>query len=212
MGRRVRAPCRPALRHSAWGRPVFRKRWQFRVRGALFRCGVHSLYEDAGYLWVGAMTGLWQWKPGPPKRYQTSATDLHAITRGDRGTPLIAVHDRLEQLVDGRLVPYSIPGDAREFNPTHFLRDRNGGLWIGTQTMGCSLCNREGRIVFHDRMVSRVMTLPPSMKIAREVYGSQPARDLIASGTLRSLPFPRRLAPRRSTPEQFWRRRTEVSG
>jgi ligand-binding sensor domain-containing protein len=90
------------------------------------------------------MTGLWQWKPGPPKRYQTSATDLHAITRGDRGTPLIALHDRLEQLVHGRLVPHSIPGDAREFNPTHFLRDRNGGLWIGTPNHGLLLV-QQGR-------------------------------------------------------------------
>jgi ligand-binding sensor domain-containing protein len=28
---------------------------------------VISLYEDSrGYLWAGAVTGLWRWKPGPP--------------------------------------------------------------------------------------------------------------------------------------------------
>jgi DNA-binding NarL/FixJ family response regulator len=31
---------------------------------------VASIYEDsAGHLWAGAETGLWRWKPGPPRRY-----------------------------------------------------------------------------------------------------------------------------------------------
>jgi hypothetical protein len=36
--------------------------------GALGR-GVVSLYEHWGSLWVGAATGLWQWKPGPSRLY-----------------------------------------------------------------------------------------------------------------------------------------------
>src|ERR1700722_1870156 len=33
---------------------------------------VASLYEDKrGNLWAGAQTGLWRWKPGPPKLYLT---------------------------------------------------------------------------------------------------------------------------------------------
>ena len=37
--------------------------------GSLGR-GVLSLYEDSGgNLWAGAATGLWRWKPGPPKLY-----------------------------------------------------------------------------------------------------------------------------------------------
>ena len=38
--------------------------------GSLGGFGVGSLYEDsAGSLWVGAGSGLWRWKPGPPLRY-----------------------------------------------------------------------------------------------------------------------------------------------
>jgi len=107
-----------------------------------FGYAVTSLYEDAGYLWAGAITGLWQWKPGPPKRYLALAPDLRAITRSDNGAPLIAVHDKLQQLVDGKLEPYSIPGDAHGFTPTHFLRDRNGGLWIGTPHDGLLLVHQ----------------------------------------------------------------------
>src|SRR6185369_10181631 len=35
-----------------------------------FGRGVYSSYEDsAGNLWLGASTGLWRWKPGPPKLF-----------------------------------------------------------------------------------------------------------------------------------------------
>ena len=35
-----------------------------------FGAGVTALYEDSGgNLWAGTMTGLWRWKPGPPKVY-----------------------------------------------------------------------------------------------------------------------------------------------
>jgi len=38
----------------------------------LFGDVVFSLYEDgAGNLWAGAESGLWRWKPGPPRRYAT---------------------------------------------------------------------------------------------------------------------------------------------
>ena len=35
-----------------------------------FGRAVWALYEDSsGNLWAGAQSGLWRWKPGPPKRY-----------------------------------------------------------------------------------------------------------------------------------------------
>ena len=45
-----------------------------------FGSGVLSLYEDSrGNMWAGALTGLWRWKPSPPKLYPmlriTSAFD-----------------------------------------------------------------------------------------------------------------------------------------
>ena len=36
--------------------------------------GVTTIYLDSGgTLWAGAMTGVWRWKPGPPKLYPIAA-------------------------------------------------------------------------------------------------------------------------------------------
>src|SRR5262249_6409759 len=52
--------------------------------------GVLSLYEENGNLWVGAETGLWRWKPGPPKRYAMPTTNLNDLSKVDNGPLLIA--------------------------------------------------------------------------------------------------------------------------
>jgi ligand-binding sensor domain-containing protein len=63
VGRRIGVSHRETLRDSERQRPVLRRGRQFRPRSAL-------LYEDSGgNLWAGAATGLWRWKPGPPKLY-----------------------------------------------------------------------------------------------------------------------------------------------
>jgi signal transduction histidine kinase/ligand-binding sensor domain-containing protein len=109
-----------------------------------FGVAVTSLYEDHGYLWAGAATGLWRWKHGHSKIYPLPGADVHAITRTDRGDLLIRMHGRLEQFADGRLKPSNIPGAAGKFNPTQLLRDRNGGLWIGTADHGVLLIHPGG--------------------------------------------------------------------
>jgi len=44
--------------------------------------GVTALCEDSGgNLWAGAMTGLWQWKPGPPKLNTVHLTSLTALAK-----------------------------------------------------------------------------------------------------------------------------------
>ena len=54
-------------------------------RGRLFGIGVVSLYEDStGNLWAGERSGLWRCKPGPPKRYATSATEIRSMPSGRR--------------------------------------------------------------------------------------------------------------------------------
>jgi ligand-binding sensor domain-containing protein/signal transduction histidine kinase len=97
---------------------------------------VASVYEDSrGDLWVGVQTGLWRWKPGPPKRYPMPATPL-VLIGGDHGEPLISMRGGIKQVVDGKAEAYPLPGDGRQFNPTRLLRDRNGGLWVGTNGQG----------------------------------------------------------------------------
>src|ERR1700758_1257252 len=98
-----------------------------------------SLYEDSeGSLWVGTATGLWRWKPGPPKHL--SAPDLTPTFQGLSETQnrrlVVATRTGFEQLVDGKAVAYPLPGVATPFMPTKLFRDHDGGLWIGTYDRG----------------------------------------------------------------------------
>ena len=98
---------------------------------------VISLYEDSrGYLWAGAATGLWRWKPGPPKLYPMPDR-VSALMEGDDGALLIVMRDSgIRQLVDGKAEAYPLPGAERPSDRFRLLRDRNGGLWIGTIDRG----------------------------------------------------------------------------
>ena len=103
-----------------------------------FGLWVESLYEDGrGNLWVAAATGLWRWKPGPPKHYPALAPldTFQTLMEGENGTLLIAVHGGIKQLVEEKTEAYPLPGDGR-FIPHRLFRDRDGGLWIGTRGQG----------------------------------------------------------------------------
>ena len=52
------------------------------------------------------------------------------------------------QLENGRDEPYQIPGVSRSFFPTSLLRDRDGGLWIGTLEKGLLHVRTGGADVF----------------------------------------------------------------
>jgi signal transduction histidine kinase/ligand-binding sensor domain-containing protein len=105
--------------------------------GSLGR-GVFSLYEDrAGNLWAGATTGLWRWKPGPPKLYPITkpGAEIAALIEGENGTLLIGMSGGMSQLVDGQVKPWPLPG-AGQFTPDSLLRDHDGSLWIATLNRG----------------------------------------------------------------------------
>ena len=101
----------------------------------IFGRGVFSLYEDkSGNLWAGAQSGLWRWKPGPPRRYVTPPTEINDLETGDDGRLLISMHEiGLRQLAGESLEEYPIPGAV---HPNKLLRDRDGALWIGTVDRG----------------------------------------------------------------------------
>ena len=106
---------------------------------------VWSLYEDgSGVLWAGAGSGFWRWNPGPPKRY---VMDRHVddLTRDDNGGVLIAKSAAgLRHFVGDQIEPYPIRSSTspnalltdREVDSNKLLRDRDGGLWIGTHNRG----------------------------------------------------------------------------
>ena len=99
---------------------------------------VNSLYEESGHLWASTSTGVWQWKPGPPKLYPMPALgrDFKQGLGEDHGRLLISVQSEIRQLIDGQLEKYPMPPTGSQFDLKQLLRDRDGSLWIGTRDRG----------------------------------------------------------------------------
>ncbi len=107
---------------------------------------VWSLGEDSsGALWAGAESGLWHWKPGPPKRYAAPGMRLADLTQSVDGRLIVGIKGGgLRQVVGDKLEAYPIHSAMnsnatlpdREIDANKLLRDRDGGLWIGTNQRG----------------------------------------------------------------------------
>jgi len=110
-----------------------------------FGRAVWALYEDgSGTLWAGAQSGLWRIRPGPPRQY-APPMEVIGLNTGDDGRLLIAMHEAgLRQLVGEKVErrPIPRPGERdrllqeNEIDSNRLLRDRDGGLWIGTVQHG----------------------------------------------------------------------------
>ena len=110
-----------------------------------FGRAIWAIYEDSsGTLWAAAQSGLWRIKPGPPKRYPTP-TELIGLNQTNDGRLLIAMHSAgLLQRVGDNLESYPVRGPSnpnrllsdRDLDSNRLLRDRDGGLWIGTVERG----------------------------------------------------------------------------
>ncbi len=105
---------------------------------------VWSLAEDSsGALWAGADSGLWRWKPGPPKRYAAPGR-LADLTQAGDGRLIVGIRGGgLRQVAGDKLEQYPIPAirpnvlmPDHEIDSNKLLRDRDGGLWIGTNQRG----------------------------------------------------------------------------
>ncbi|HYY29334.1 MAG TPA: two-component regulator propeller domain-containing protein, partial [Chthoniobacterales bacterium] len=107
---------------------------------------VWSLSEDSsGTLWAGAESGLWRWRPGPPKRYAIGDVRIDDLSKGEDGRLLIAISRAgLKQSVGDKIESYPIRSATNpnallsdtEIDSNKLLRDRDGGLWIGTHDRG----------------------------------------------------------------------------
>lgn len=98
-----------------------------------------SLYEDRkGNLWAAVMNGFWRWKPGPPDFYSVpGALDgIRAFIESDDGGLLFTGLGGINRLMNGKIEPYSIPGNLQPLRVMRMLRDRDGGLWLGTWDRG----------------------------------------------------------------------------
>jgi signal transduction histidine kinase/ligand-binding sensor domain-containing protein len=97
------------------------------------------LYGDSKEnIWLGTADGVWRWGPGPPKFYSLPGeSGFDGLAEHDDGTLLIVKGGAVSRLVDGHVEVVShLPGATREFHVRRMLRDRDGGLWIGTTGRG----------------------------------------------------------------------------
>jgi ligand-binding sensor domain-containing protein len=103
-----------------------------------FGFGVLDWHEDSkGNLWAGVRTGVWRWKPDPPKfiRLPGEAGNT-SLAEDDEGELLIGRGDGIRRLVEGNTEAYRLPGTSAKFDLRRFLRDRDGSMWGGTLDRG----------------------------------------------------------------------------
>jgi signal transduction histidine kinase/ligand-binding sensor domain-containing protein len=104
-----------------------------------FGRGVFNLYEDrGGNLWAGVKDGLWRLKPEPPQFYPLPGEPdgIQGLGEDDDGALLFGWNGGIQRLVDGKPEAYPLPAAVGQFRARRMLRDRDGGLWIGTQDRG----------------------------------------------------------------------------
>jgi ligand-binding sensor domain-containing protein len=105
--------------------------------------GALGVYEDrSGRLWagtVGPTNGLWRWRPGPPKFFSLSqqANGIRGLYEDADGVLLLSRPGGITRFVDGSMeMAYPFPTSKKQFDFSHQLRDRDGGLWLGSSTGG----------------------------------------------------------------------------
>jgi len=118
--------------------------------GSLGRA-VMGLSEDSkGNLWVGTESGLWRWKPGQATFYSLpgGANGIRSLGEDIDGTLLVGWNGALQRFIDGKMEVHSNLRSVGQFNVKKLLRDRDGGLWIGTQDRGIVHLHQERAEVF----------------------------------------------------------------
>ena len=185
------------------------------LQDGAFGAFVWSLAEDAsGVLWVGAESGLWRWKPGSPERFETSGGRVGDLITVD-GQLLFGMRGAgLRRITDGKIEPYPLRNVAKrdeqipdnDVKSNKLLRDRDGGIWIGTDGRGlihvqdgkadafsradglsgntaCSLFeDREGNIWFaSERGLDRFRKVPVATTSAQQGLSSDATKSILAS-------------------------------
>src|SRR5262249_44518059 len=74
---------------------------------------------------------------GRPKFYSLPEPNgIWVLGEDAHGAPLIAWRGGIYRFVDGRIKARPMSGTVQRFNARSMLRDRDGGLWIGTSDRG----------------------------------------------------------------------------
>ncbi|HEY9106597.1 MAG TPA: two-component regulator propeller domain-containing protein [Roseateles sp.] len=181
-----------------------------------FGAFVWSLAQDrSGTLWVGAESGLWRWSPGAPRRYAIPGPRMGDLTTTADGEVLAGMQGAgLYQLAGAQLVAHRFrragQADAwfadADIKSNKLLRDRDGGLWIGTASAGilhvkdgqadtftradglsgnisCSLFeDREGNVWYgSDKGLDRFRKLPVTVVSLRQGLPEEVTRSVVAT-------------------------------
>jgi ligand-binding sensor domain-containing protein/signal transduction histidine kinase len=105
-----------------------------------FGRGPFGLYRDRlNRIWAGVLAGVWRWTPDPPQFYSTPGepNSVQALVDDGSGALLISTHAGIRRLENGQIgPPLSLPDRVAQAEINHVLRDRDGGLWIGTAGRG----------------------------------------------------------------------------
>ncbi len=100
------------------------------------RNGIDGLYEDRdGKLWAGTVDGVWRWKPQPAEFFPMPIVSS-SFAEGDAGELFIATLDGIKKLVNEQPGPYLVRATGQQSKFGKLLRDRDGGLWVGTYDGG----------------------------------------------------------------------------
>jgi signal transduction histidine kinase/ligand-binding sensor domain-containing protein len=107
---------------------------------------VSALYEDHLFnLWASVSGGVWRWKPGTPQFFSTGTTSgLQSFAEIDDGL-VIGTSDGVRRIGGGTLGANLLPANVGAFHASRLLRDRDGGLWLGTHDRGL-LHLHDGRV------------------------------------------------------------------
>ncbi len=164
--------------------------WSSGADGSLGH-GVYGLYEDGkGSLWAGGIKGFWRWRPGPTKFYpMPEENTIQSFDENNNGTLMIGTRNGIAQMAGGKPEPYPLPGIAEKFFAYTMLRDREGGLWIGTRGALCTY-TREGPMCSGRLTASLAIRSRLSLRIARAIFGRLPWVDSTVFASMQWLPFP----------------------
>jgi signal transduction histidine kinase/ligand-binding sensor domain-containing protein len=85
--------------------------------------------DSEGKFWVGLEMGSGKWKSGRPKSFEKPGAEY--------GLPPLGEHEKSAFLTSSdRRVPGPVNWQARQSKASQILRDRDGGVWVGTPDRG----------------------------------------------------------------------------
>src|SRR5262245_41970647 len=96
---------------------------------------VRTMYEDRkGNLWFAEGKGVWQWRPDQPAFYPLeSDQNIQVLGEDADGALLVVQAGRIDRLAGGKFQEaYPVPGTLGLTLTSMVLRDRDGGIWIGS--------------------------------------------------------------------------------